>query len=441
MRLAGSDLASQSSESRFAVSPDGRKLAMIAAADSSRVQLWLRDLGSTALQLLPGTENASFPFWSPDSGSIGFVAAGKLKAIRLSDGTVMTLSDSGFRMAAWSRNNLILFTPARASPLHVVPASGGTPAPVTELDQANGDFQHGYPAFLPDGRHFLYFGIGTRAGGPLDPRGTYVGSLDRAEPAKLLLAGATQARYANGHLLFVQRGTLMAQAFDVESRELRGAPQPLVEDVRLAGIGATGAMAAFSVSDNGVLVCQAALRTASRLLWFDRAGKQVGVLAGPADYGDLALSHDGARLAVSVTDTAQSTGDLWLYDVASGRGQRLTVDAGDEFAPVWSPDGSRLLFSSSSKGLVDLYTKNAGSSGDSQMLEVDSQGLGRFAADWSRDGRYILYVGGGRAIAMSDLWVAPLSNPRNARALLESPFVETQGRFDASRPVVCLRVE
>jgi serine/threonine protein kinase len=430
MRLGGADLQAQASESRFAISPDGRRLALIASDESGRTRIWLRDLGSPAFQPLPQTEDASFPFWSPDSGSIGFVAAGRLKAIRSSDSsTPMTVNDAGFRTAAWSLDNRILFAPAPSSPLYVVPESGGVPTPATSIDTSSGEVQHGDPAFLPDGRHFLYFSIGSLADGVLDPRGTYLGSLDTAEPARLLLPGATQARYASGHILYVRNGTLMAQPFDVQSRELRGAPFPLVEDVKLATAGATGPTAAFSVSDDGVLAYQAAVSTESIPVVFDRTGRQLVALAAPADYSEVALSPDGTRLAVSVTDPARSTRDLWLYDVEGGRGQRVTFDPGDEFAPVWSPDGMRLLFSSLSKSLVNLHIKAVMTASDPVLLEVDNLGLGRFAADWSRDGRYVMYIGGGRAIARSDLWVAPLASPNEARALVDSPFVETHGRF------------
>jgi Tol biopolymer transport system component len=155
----------------------------------------------------------------------------------------------------------------------------------------------------------------------------------------------------------------------------------------------------------------------------------VAALAAAGDYGEVALSPDGRRFATSVTDPARSTRDLWMYDVEGGRGQRLTFDPGDEFAPQWSPDGGRMLFSALSKSLVSLFIKDMRTTGDPVPLDVDNLGLGRYAADWSRDGRYIVYVGGGRAISRSDLWVAPMAAPREARALLDSPFVETHGRI------------
>jgi serine/threonine protein kinase len=426
-RLSGSDPLAMSSESRFAISPDGLRLALVAADASGRPRLWLRELASAVFQSLAETEDASFPFWSPDSASIGFVAAGRLKTIRVYGGGPVTVSEAGFRTASWSRDGLILFTPAGRSPLYAVPARGGARRQVTTLDTASGEVQHSYPSFLPDGRHFLYFSYGSVTGGALDPKGVFVGSLDGSPTGRLLLAGAAQARYASGHLLFVQGGTLMAQPLDLERLVLRGTPFPLVEDVKLSTAGATGAAAGYSVSDNGVLAYQAALRTESRPVWFDRAGTQVAALGAPADYGDVALSPDGARLAVSVVDPARSTRDLWLYDTDGRPGQRLTVDPGDEFAPVWSPDGRRLLFSATKGGLVDLYITDL-SAAASSPLEVDTLRQGRFATDWSRDNRFFMYIGGGRAIATSDLWVAPVANPRQARPLLDSAFIETHGR-------------
>jgi len=428
MHLGESDIQPQGSETLFAISPDGRQLALIASEESGPTRIWLRRLESTAFLPVAGTEGASSPFWSPDSGSIAFIAGGRLKLVRLSDGTVTTANESGFRAGAWGSTDLILFAPHASSALAVIPSSGGAPAAATTLDSANGEIQHGNPAFLPDGRHFLYFSIGSRPGGMLDPRGIYLGSLDDPSTRQLLIAGATAARYASGHILFVKNGTMMAQPFDVARRALSGTPEPIVEDVKAPAAGATGSTASFAVSDTGVLVYQAAVITQSRPAWFDRKGQQLGAIAPPGDYGDVALSPDGARLAVSVVDPAGSTRDLWVYDAAGVGGRRVTFDPGDEFAPVWSPDGTRLLFSAMTKGLVNLQIKEVTATAPPVPVQVDNLGLGRFAADWSKDGRYLLYIGGGRAIARSDLWIAPVAKPTAARALLDSSFVETQGR-------------
>jgi Tol biopolymer transport system component len=427
MQLAGSDLKGQGSETRFAVSPDGRKIVVVADDDLRHRRLWIRDLGSAAFQPLPDSDGASSPFWSPDSQSIAFLADGKLKNIQLAGGTTTTVQGTGFHAGTWSRENLILFAPAASSPLFTVSAFGGTASPATALDRAGGEIQHGDPVFLPDGRNFLYVSMGTPSGA-LDLRGVYLASLDSRAPRKLLIPAATQPRYANGYVFFVERGTLMAQPFDVETMALSGAPRSIVEDVTISTVGATGSTAAYSVSDR-VLAYQAAVRTESRLIWFDRTGQQLTTLTKPGDYGDVALSPDGTRLAVSVRDPTRFTRDLWLYGVDDGQGQRFTFDPGDEFAPVWSPDGKRMLFSTMVKGLVHLRAKDVHGAGDGAVVEADDQKLGRFAADWSRDGRFMMYIAGGRAIARSDLWIAPAANPRKAVSLLDSTFVETQARF------------
>jgi Tol biopolymer transport system component len=221
----------------------------------------------------------------------------------------------------------------------------------------------------------------------------------------------------------------MAQPFDPDRLTLSGSAVPVVESLTTTSSGATGPTAAYSVSAHGVLAYQAALWTRSQVVLVDRGGRELARLGVPGDIGDVTASPDGAAIAVSVIDTARATRDLWLYPTAGGPGRRLTFEAADEFAPVWSPDGSRLLFSSMRDGLVQLFIIDVKGAASPRPFETDREGLGRFAADWSRDDRAVLYVAGGRAIGRSDLFVAPLAEPRQARALLGSSFVETQGRI------------
>jgi hypothetical protein len=429
LELAGG-VEGRNAESRFAMSPDGRRLVIVAAEGSGGPRrLWMRSLASQEFQPLPETQNASYPFWSADSESVGFIAGDQIKKISVGGGTPVTVVKGGFRTGAWNGSGVILFAPGGSSPLYRVPASGGEPIRVTSLNVADGEVQHAYPSFLPDGEHFLYLGLGTKTGGALDPRGVYVASLVATAPAQLLLPGATLARYASGRVIFIDGGRLWAQPFDPDRRELRGVPVSLAEQVSLFTAGATGVTGAFSVSDGGVLAYQTGSPTTSQPTWFDRTGRRIAALGAPGDYGDVALSPDGTRLAVSLMAPESAARDLWILDGPAGSGQRFTFDPGDEFAPVWSPDATRILFSGLTNGSVRLFVKNADGVAGARSLGADALGLGRFATDWSGDGRLVMYVGGGRAINRSDLWTMPVEGEPVARPLVDSAFVETHGRF------------
>ena len=239
--------------------------------------LWVRALADLAAQPLAGTEGAAGPFWSPDSRFIAFSAGGKLKKIDASGGPAISLCDTNTPYpGSWGRGDVILFTPATAGGLSRVAAAGGTPTLATTLDTKGGELGHAHPFFLPDGRHFLY----AAAGDPTS--GVYVGSLDSPDRTRLLDSFAN-AQYASGFLVFPRAGTLMAQPFDATRLALSGEATPVAEHVRfIRGVPPTGALAAFVVSDTGVLVFEAS-RT-SRFVWFDRAGKQTGILGDPARY-------------------------------------------------------------------------------------------------------------------------------------------------------------
>ena len=237
----------------------------------------------------------------------------------------------------------------------------------------------------------------------------------------------SHAKYAEGYLIYMRGTTLMVRPFDANRRELHGEAEPLAEQLQTTSGSVTGAAGAFTVSETGVLAYQTGSGVVrSQLVWHERGGKQTSVLGDQADYADVELSPDDQRVAVSVLDPAQGTRDLWLYDVKRGLRTRFTFDAANEFEPIWSPDGDRLTFSRN-KGSVDLYQKpSSGSGSEGALLEG---GLGKFPADWSPDGRFILYVAGGAAIGRSDLLVLPLFGDRKPIPFLESSFVETRGQF------------
>ena len=400
----------------LAVSPDGRHLAFVARMADGKQLLWVRSLDALSAGALPGTEGAINPFWSPDSRSLGFFADGKLKKIEAAGGPTLTLCDApNGRGGTWNRDGVILFTPNTTAPLYRISASGGVASAVTKLDEGarrRQDRSHRWPSFLPDGNHFLYVGVGIR-----------VASLDAPEGKLLPLNAHSNALYAQGHLLFMREATLMAQPFDVKRLETTGDAFPIAEQVQAGGGGAKGA---FSVSEEGILAYQTgAAESGSQLTWFDRSGKQTGMLGDLANYASLHLSPDGKRAAVSI---AGRNGDIWIYEVARGLRTRLTFDPEAQHDVIWAPDGNRLVFNSTRKGRLDLYQKAADGSGSEELL-VESD-VDKYPNSWSRDGRFVLYsTAFDVPKTKTDLWVLPLSGDRKPFPFLQTEFNESRGHF------------
>ncbi len=327
---------------------------------------------------------------------------------------------------SWNQGDVIVFASNR-SPLQQVPASGGTAVPVTTLDPASGDQTHESPFFLPDGRHFLYLAVGSRSGSPFDSRAIFLGSLTSREP-KLILEGGSNAQYTQGHLLFVRQGALMAQEFNSERLELKGEAVVLAEQVHTEALY-DSQRGAFSVSPAGTLAYQAgSSEPRTRLVWFDRIGKQVSAITDEAQYGLVELSPDGVRAAVSVADQINGTRDIWIFDLALGVRTRLTSGVKEVRALIWSPDGNRIAFRPAREGSFDIYQKASSGTGDEQALWKD--GFSKYPASWSPDGRSILYYTGvGTPRTRQDLWILPLFGERKPFPFLQTTFAETLGRF------------
>ncbi len=419
---------------RFALSPDGRRLAFVARGADTRIQIWVRPLDALTAQPLAGTDGASFPFWSPDSRFIAFYAQGKLKKVDAAGGPPVALTDAlpaggGSGGGTWNRDDVILFSPRGVAGLYRVSASGGASSPVTMLDAASGERGHLYPVFLPDGRHFLYVSRGT-ATSPTTVGGVYVGALDSTE-RKQILTGGANTTYARGALLFLRDATLMAQRFDVERLELAGNPVPLAEGVDIGGL--TGAFGAFAASETGLLAYQTrGGDVRSQLSWFDRSGKLLDTVGDPADQMFLELSPSGTRLAVSVLDPATNARDIWIHDLARDNLRtRFTFDPSDELDAIWSPDGSRLIFNSARKGTQDLYLKASTGAGAEDTILADSTN-NKYPRSWSPDGRFLLYyIGNANSPTGNDLWVLPLSGDRKPIPVLQAPFNQANGRISA----------
>jgi serine/threonine protein kinase len=260
------------------VSPDGRRLAFIATDATRKRLLWVRPLDSLAAQPLAGTDDAIYPFWSPDSRFIGFFAGGKLKKIEVTGGSPSTLCNApNGRGGAWNRDDIIIFAPDNRGGLSRVSAAGGEPSPATTLDSSRQENTHRFPQFLPDGRHFLYFARSVQP----ENSAIYVSSLDQPKAKRIISTDANVAYAPPGYLLFAREGTLMAQVFDAASLALTGVPFGVAEQV---GHFRSNNEAYFSVSETGILVYQSGDAGKTQLVWFDRSGKQLGALGPPGDY-------------------------------------------------------------------------------------------------------------------------------------------------------------
>src|SRR5262244_1566009 len=415
----------------FAVSPDGLRLAFVARDAKGQAMLWMRSLDALTAESLPGTDGISTgspPFWSPDSRVIAFFAGAKLKTIDVSGGPPQTICDApNARGGSWNRDGVIVFAPNPGGPIHRVSAAGGASTAVTKLDESRRQSTHRWPYFLPDGHHFIYRVGGTGATAQNEDNGIYLGSLESLEQ-RLILRADTNAAYASGYLLFAREGTLMAQPFDAKSFQLTADAFPVAERLQF-DVVITRAI--FSVSENGILAFQsAAAKGDSRLIWFDRSGKQTGQIGEPGIYFQPQFSPDGQKLAVASFDIRAGSADIWLYELARNVPTRFTFDPASDVAPIWSPDSTTIIFSSNRKGPYDIYQKaSAGAGSEEVLLESDET---KTVDSWSADRRFIVYTSAdAKANTKEDLWILPLFAEHKPFPFLRTQFNESFAQFSA----------
>jgi Tol biopolymer transport system component len=405
---------------QFAVSPNGGAIVMVAHAQGQAPALWLRSLASPAARLIPGTEQASYPFWSPDSEFVGFFASGKLKRIPVNGGSPVVVCDApAGRGGTWNNGNVIVFASGINDPLRKVAASGGTPVPVTVVEVPR-ENSHRWPRFFPDGRHILFW-----AGAGTGPAHLKIASLDSADTVSFGPAEANGA-YAAGYVFFKTGNTLMAQSFDPGALRKTGDPFPVVAPI---STDAGSAFASFSVSTDGTIVYTRGTARPLVLTWFSREGKAVGTLGEPGQYTNVTLSPDGKRLAVSLTAGSPANRDVWIVDVAGGSPSRVTMDPAVDATPIWSADGTRIAFSSQRAGPYQIYVtaSTAGATTQDELL-LPKADAASIATDWSPDGRFIAYTRSGSATGL-DLWVLPLSGTGQPFPFLQTPAVEDNAAF------------
>ena len=406
------------SPTSLAISPDGLQLAYVAELDQ-RPQLWLRRLDSGAARPLPGTDYPQFPFWSPDSKSLGFFAGGKLKRLDIAGGSPKELADApqGYG-GAWGEGGTIIFC-ANNRDLFRISPDGGKPTQLTHL-QLSQQTSHRQPWFLPDGRHFLYFATGAEG------RGIYVDSLDDSNPKRLLGTDTNggPAFTSSGQLLFVRGRTLFAQDLDPKSLALRGTALPVAEPVIIDGTAA-----AISASGAGPIVYRMGAEDAGKqLIWFDRSGKEIERI-GSNDVANLwmwSLSPDGDRVALG--RTVQGNFDVWLLEARRGLLTRFTVDPGFDWAGVWSPDSKRIAYRHNDR----LYERSvAGAPGTETALLAST--TADTPTDWSSDGRYLVFQRAGAKTGL-DLWALPFDRdgkPGTPMIVAQTDAAEQHGQLSA----------
>jgi Tol biopolymer transport system component len=403
------------------VSPDGTRLAF-SARDEKGMLLYIRPLTSVTAQPLAGTEDASYPFWSPDSREVGFFAGGKLKKIDASGGPPQVLCDASVgRGGAWNREGVIVFAASGWEPLSRISAAGGTPEPASKLDLSRDENSHRWPIFLPDSKHFLFFARSSRG---VQENALYVGSLG-SKDAKLLMKGESMAIYVSDYLLFLRNQTLMAQPFNAQRLEITGAPVPIAEHVAYSA-GTNRPI--FSASENGTLVYQTGNAQGGwRLLWIGRDGKEAGSVGGLDRYLDPELSPDGKRLAVALYSD-QGTSNVWIFDLLRGTKTRLTFGSSRQKHPVWTPEGKTIFYNSNDKGSFHIYAKAADGSGTEQAV-LETTDVSEYAEDFSPDQRFLVYIraANDRRTGL-DIWALPLFGERKPFPIVQTPFNDVEPR-------------
>jgi Tol biopolymer transport system component/predicted Ser/Thr protein kinase len=411
----------------LAISPDATRIAYVANVNGAQ-RIWVRSIGSLDARELTGTENAGGIFWSPDDRYVAFTAGGDLKRIDTAGGPVQNVADSLLgAQGAWGPDGTILFStpPSSGGGIVVigrVSANGGSVTPVTAFDTASGQLIHALPALLPGGDRFLYVSTG---GATSTAR---AGSAQRGDlkPVIGLERAASGITYAGGFVLYVRDNALVAQRFDTTALAVHGTPVALAERVGQFSVAGDALVYSESGSGNDFTSNPQRLR---RLAWVDRRGQPLGEIDAPVGYMTPVLSPDEHRLAVRAPDPAGSSGDIWTIDMARGIKTRLTSDPADEGTPLWSPDGTRLVFGSGRSGNAAIpnaiYQRAANGTGADELLFAAQAGEVVAPLTWSADGSFLLF---GRALIATfrtkiAIWKLELTGERTATPLLDAPFV------------------
>ena len=404
-----------------AVSSDGRKIVFGAIVKGQGRHLFLRTLDSNDARLLPGTQGALFPFWSPDGRSVGFFTQDSLKRIDITGGAPVVLTQVGDgRGGSWSPDGQTIIFAGRYTPIYCVPSSGGKPVEVTKLQQAS---THRWPTFLPDGKHFLFL---SSVNGNEDPSNQIcIGSLD-GNMQRPVIGGTVEPYYVDGAIVFVRNHILTALPFDAKKLAVTGEAVPLQE--ASVDVSSLLSHSVASVSPAGTLVYQPDRPVRlSQLVWRDRTGRSIGVVGDPRPYNVAILTPDATAVVAAFSPAAKA--NLWRFDLQRGTSTRLTFGSGYDLGPVWSADGKKLLYTSLGGGIRHMVIRDMATGAEETFYERTVIGTvgNPITQSWSSDGRIIVFTESGLRTRTDIFWMS--LDEKKPHPYAASDFVETTPRL------------
>jgi eukaryotic-like serine/threonine-protein kinase len=376
------------------ISPDGRQMVFRIATANEAPALWLRPLDALDGRRIAGTDGADLPFWSPDGRSVAFFSASKLKRVDLTGSSPIVIcdasdADSTTTGGSWNRDGVIIFGAPQG--MYRVSAAGGVPTLIAPVNNSSKETGYGDPQFLPDGDRFVMF---VRSEDPKQ-RGYYLSSLTHPDQKALLFSTGRKALAPIGD------------------------PVPLASDVALFPVGFHASF--WSSASGNLLAYRTEASDKPRLTWIYPDGKRQSATGTDDFYTHLRVSPDGTRAAMELADSSGNM-DVWTWDFARGIKTRQTFDPKPDRAPTWAPNGHEFAFSSLRTGIWQLFRKDV-TSGQPEEQLTSSPG-DKIVPDWSRDGRYLVYIQIGTTTA-EDIWALPLDGDRQPYPILQTQAIET----------------
>lgn len=403
--------------SQLAIAPDGSRIAWGSYTSGDRNRVYLRELDQLEGTRFNSISQGGSPFFSPDGQQMGFVDGASLKRVAVLGGPVETIAElPGVTMrdhlgASWGPDDTIVFATTTSGGLMQVSAAGGTPE---QLTVAPGDagVHHAWPEVLPDGRGVLF----TEWSGTVESSRIVAMSLTTREVTPLVPGGTSPRYAASGHIVYGAEDGLRAVGFDQDGLRLTTEPLSVIDDVNIKVSGAVD----FSLSDSGSLVYlpRATALSTLEFVWVDRDGVATPVPIEPGRYQEFRISPDGSGIAVRVSARDRDD-DLWLYDLASGAGTRLTFSSLSEYFPTWTPDGQHVAFGAAGAPIAWTTTD-----GTLEVEPLDAGSPDRHPVVISPDGETLVYRENGSNGRPGDLGVLSLQGARESEILWRTPHRE-----------------